>query len=77
MLPNLQGTEDLVTFTEEILNGKILFFCSVTIIYCKTLDLIRIGIIHLVRTENFPKNYHFLPPDTHTYVRVLTDGKKC
>ena len=71
MWPNLQGTEDLVTFTEEILNGK------VTIIYCKTLDLIRIGIIHLVRTENFPKNYHFLPPDTHTYVRVLTDGKKC
>ena len=28
------------------------------------------GIIHLVRTENFPKNQHFLPPDTHTYVRA-------
>ena len=27
------------------------------------------GIIHLVRTQNFPKNYHFVPPprDTHTY----------
>ena len=27
-------------------------------------------------TPNFPKNEHFLPPDTHTYVRVLVD-KKC
>ena len=26
------------------------------------------GIIHLVRSQNFPKNKHFLPPDTHTYV---------
>ena len=25
---------------------------------------------------NFPKNEHFLPPDTHTYVCVL-GGKKC
>ena len=25
-------------------------------------------------TPNFPKNEHFLPPDTHTYVRK---GKKC
>ena len=24
------------------------------------------AIIHLVRTQNFPKNLHFLPPDTHT-----------
>ena len=23
------------------------------------------GIIDLVRSQNFPKNYHFLPPDTH------------
>ena len=30
------------------------------------------GIIHLVRTQNFPKNQHFLPPDAHTYV-----SKKC
>ena len=21
------------------------------------------GVIHLVRTQKFPKNYHFLPPD--------------
>ena len=25
------------------------------------------GIIHLVRTQNFPKNYHFLTLNTHTY----------
>ena len=24
-------------------------------------------LIHLVRLQNFPKNYHFLPPDTHGY----------
>ena len=29
MLPNRLETEDLVTFTEEILNGKLHFLCSV------------------------------------------------
>ena len=29
MRPNPQETVDLVTFTEEILNGKIQFLCSV------------------------------------------------
>ena len=29
MLPNPQFPADLVTFTEEILNGKLHFFCSV------------------------------------------------
>ena len=29
MWPNQQETEDLVTFTEEILNGKLHFLCSV------------------------------------------------
>ena len=28
MWPNPQETEDLVTFTEEILNGKLHFLCS-------------------------------------------------
>ena len=28
MWPNLQETADLVTFTEEILNGKLRFLCS-------------------------------------------------
>ena len=27
-------------------------------------------VIHLVRAQNFPKNYYFLPPDTHRYVCV-------
>ena len=27
------------------------------------------GIVHVVRTQNFPKNQHFLPPDTHLGVR--------
>ena len=35
-----------------------------------------IGIIHLVRTQNVPKNLHFSPLDTHTYVCV-SGGKKC
>ena len=33
------------------------------------------GVIHLVRTQNFPKNKHFLPPDTQTY-RCVSGGKK-
>ena len=28
MWPSLQETTDLVTFTEEILNGKLYFLCS-------------------------------------------------
>ena len=30
MSPNPQETADLVTFTEEILNGKLRFFCAVS-----------------------------------------------
>ena len=29
-----------------------------------------LGIIHLVRTQIFQKNEHFLPPDMHTQVYV-------
>ena len=28
------------------------------------------GLIHSVPTQNLPKTYQFLPPDTHTYVCV-------
>ena len=28
------------------------------------------GIIHLVRTQHFPKSYHYILPDKHTYVRT-------
>ena len=33
MLSNRQEAADLVTFTEEILNGKLHFFCRARIIY--------------------------------------------
>ena len=29
MLPNPQQTADLVTFTEEVRNGKLLSFCAI------------------------------------------------
>ena len=35
MQPNTQETADLVTFTEEILNGKLHFLCSVRKIRCR------------------------------------------
>ena len=34
------------------------------------------GIIHLIHTQNFPKNEHLLLPDTQTYVCV-SNVKKC
>ena len=34
------------------------------------------GIIHLVRTQNFPKRQYFLHPDKHTFACILR-GKKC
>ena len=34
------------------------------------------GVSRKQSLPNFPKNEHFLPPDTHTYVCV-TGGKKC
>ena len=37
--------------------------------YGRWLSLLH-GIIHLVRTQNVPKNEHFLSPDTHTYMCV-------
>ena len=34
MWPNPQSLLDLVTFTKEILNGKLHFLCNVTFIFC-------------------------------------------
>ena len=31
----------------------------------------RLGIIYLVRSQNFPKNYQFLPPETYAYKYYL------
>ena len=36
----------------------------------------RIWIIYLGRAQNFPKNYHFTPPNMHTFV-CESEGKKC
>ena len=38
MWPNPQKTADLVTFTEEILNGKLYFLCSVNRVPNSPLD---------------------------------------
>ena len=37
---------------------------------------LKTGISRKQRTSNFPKNEHFLPPDTHTYL-CISGGKKC
>ena len=36
MWPNPQETEDLITFTEEILNGKLHFLCSELLVFGET-----------------------------------------
>ena len=48
-------------------NGeRIKIFDIVSFLQNIMLSRIRIvGIIHLVRTQNFPKNHNFFPPDTH------------
>ena len=38
MWPNLQDTSDLVTFSEEILNGKLYFLCRVTFVRSRSID---------------------------------------
>ena len=40
MWPNLQQTADLVTFTEEILNGKLHFLCSETDVFPKQKNVV-------------------------------------
>ena len=51
--------------------------------YCRTYTRLQIPdlkqvqkhteITHLIRLQNILENYHFLPPDTHTYVCVSGD----
>ena len=50
MWPNPQETADLVMFTEEILNGKLHFLCSVA--FGKKGHLV----YDFLRTQNYPKN---------------------
>ena len=42
MWPNPQFSADLVTFTEEILNGKLLFLCSLVILMQEQKQLLEI-----------------------------------
>ena len=35
-----------------------------------------LGVIQLVRPQNFPKNKHFLPSDTHTWMIPSNYGNK-
>ena len=48
-------------------------FCAVYAVL-QILRYMYIDVIHLVRTQNFLKNEHFLPPDTHTYMCVSEVG---
>ena len=69
----------------KILNGKHQFFCSVITQTLFRYSGDRIGIIHLVITQNFSKNYHFLLLDIcahqgvrnfsffENYIPVLTE----
>ena len=49
MLSNPQETADLVKFTEEILNGKLLFLCSVVSYRILVIKLIKSGNIDALR----------------------------
>ena len=44
---------DLVTFTEEILNGKLHFFCAVRIVMFKSLALVEAFIYTMPRKTSF------------------------
>ena len=75
MLPNLRESADLVTFTEEILNGKLHFFISLV---C--------SVVHF--RPNVPLSLHKTPEfhllfwcgnfmETHSFCRVLGDLHRC
>ena len=46
----------------KIVKERVESFCKLTCIFDQNFQ----GIIHLVRTQNFPIKLHFLPPDTQT-----------
>ena len=48
MCPNPQETADLVTFTEEILNGKLYFLCSVVSPFDSKIVDDFIGLLHIL-----------------------------
>ena len=56
--PMFKRLESDVYLCPELLKNNILKCFRWPVLY---------GMIHLVRTQNFSKNYYFLPPDTYTY----------
>ena len=78
LIPSISkfGTE---SYLLQQKGGGVGWYCGITgidRIFCLLLGLLftyfessqNQGIIHLVLTQNFLKNWHFLPPDTHMYV---------
>ena len=75
MWPNLQETADFATFIEEIFNGKLHFFCAVSILLMekkylsklkeqKTIYLLHLGFfidIYCLWFWTFPKLVEFQP----------------
>ena len=53
MWPNLQETADLVTFTEEILNGKLHFLCRENTFAQLLLDFLKQYLVRLQLQQNF------------------------
>ena len=53
MWPNPQETADLVTFTEEFLNGKLHFLCSGSCWKCWLTQFMPLVFLRLLKTENF------------------------
>ena len=67
MFANTQETVDLVTFTEEILNGKLLFFCTVLkmrkkpALYWKTLLILGETLTRKIKQIN--NGFQGIPPE--------------
>ena len=64
MLPNPHVAADLVTFTEEMLNGKLHFLCSVLI--SNDYDLLRVVLSFYFYL------FHFLPQRTIAILKQIT-----
>ena len=63
---------------ETIVQNCFTFYVYLFVLFSRhfTINQRNLGIIHLVRTQNFPKNDYFVPPNTPTYMCVSW-GKKC
>ena len=71
---------DLEYYWHKLSKTKVSFSCMVFKNEWKSVNILPylqrwnkklLGIIHLVRMQNFSKNQQFLPPDAYTYVQIL------